>query len=149
MHGSAIRELRQRAGLTQRELAELSGIAQPNIAAYENGTRRPSDRMLARLEAAAKPRPSTALAAHRSEVEGLLRQHKALRARIFGSVAREEDRPGSDLDLLVRFAPGASLFDQVGLAQDLEDLLGIDVDVVSEGGLTDRHAEIRAQARPL
>jgi len=147
--GTAIRELRQRAGLTQRELAELSGVAQPNIAAYENGSRRPSAAMLERLTAAAKPRPSSALADHRSEVEALLRDHRALGAKVFGSVARNEDRPGSDLDLLVTFRSDASLFDQIDLAYDLERLLGVHVDVVSEGGLTERHAEIRAEARPL
>jgi len=43
---------------------------------------------------------------------------------VFGSVARGEARPGSDLDLLVEFEPGASLIDHVGLSQDLEELLG-------------------------
>jgi uncharacterized protein len=69
--------------------------------------------------------------------------------RVFGSVASGEDVPGSDLDLLVRFAPGASLFDQVGLAQDLEDVLGVRVDVVSQAGSREGHDQIRAQARSL
>ncbi len=144
-----VTEIRRRAGLTQKQLADLSGVAQPNIAAYENGTRRPSAKMLARLAAAAKPRPSVALAAHRTEVKELALRHRALDVRVFGSTARGDDRPGSDLDLLVTFGPDASLFDQVGLAQDIEDLLGIRVDVVSEGGLGRDHDEIRAQARAL
>ena len=135
--------------MTQRDLAEASRVPQPNIAAFENGSRRPSAQMLERLHAAARPRPSTAPAQHRSEVERVLREHKAVSAKVFGSVARDEDRPGSDLDLLVAFETGASLFDQVGLAQDLEDLLGVHVDVLSEGGLTEQHAEIRAEARRL
>lgn len=147
--GQEVRRIRERSGLTQRELAERSGVAQPNIAAYERGTRRPSAAMLTRLAETARPRPSTALAEHRSEVEALLRQHKALGAKVFGSVARNEDRPGSDLDLLVAFRPDASLFDQVDLAYDLERLLDVEVDVVSEGGLTERHADITAEARPL
>lgn len=144
-----VRRIRERAGLTQRELALRSGVAQPNIAAYERGTRRPSAAMLTRLAETAKPRPSTALAAHRSEIEALLRQHKALGARVFGSVARGEDRSGSDLDLLVEFRPDASLFDQAELEHDLQDLLGVDVDIVSDAGLREQHQGIREQAVPL
>jgi len=144
-----VAQIRKRAGLTQKELADLSGVAQPNIAAYENGTRRPSAKMLKRLAEAAKPRPSAVLATHRAQVKRLAQQHKATNVRVFGSVARGDDRPGSDLDLLVKFAPGASLFDQIGLAQDLEEALGVHVDVISEGGLRSAHDEIRAQARPL
>lgn len=146
---SRVTQIRKRAGLTQNQLADLSGVAQPNIAAYEKGTRRPSVTMLARLEAAAKPRPSTMLAKHKTEIKELASLHKALDIKVFGSVARGEDHPGSDLDLLVRFAPDASLFDQAGLAQDIEDILGVHVDVVSEGGLRAGHDEIKTQARPL
>ena len=145
----SVAQIRRRAGLTQRQLADLSGVAQPNIAAYEKGTRRPSAKMLERLEAVAKPRPSTVLSKYKAEIEKLGRLHKALDIRVFGSVARGDDGPGSDVDLLVRFAPDASLFDQAGLAQDIEDLLGVHVDVISEAGLRPGHDEIRAQARPL
>lgn len=135
--------------MSQQQLADLSGVAQPNIAAYEKGSRRPSAKMLARLAAAARPRPSVALAAHRGQVVSLGRIHHALDMRVFGSVARGDDVPGSDLDLLVRFAPDASIFDQIGLAQALEDVLGVRVDVVSQAGLRESHDQIRAQARPL
>ena len=142
-------EIRRSAGLTQKQLAELSGVAQSNVAAYETGSRRPSAKMLARLIAAAKPRPSLALATHRAEITSLARLHKAVDIKVFGSVARGDDVPGSDVDLLVRFSPDASLFDQVQLAQEIQDLLGVRVDVVSEAGLRESHDEIRAQARPL
>jgi predicted nucleotidyltransferase len=141
--------MRRRAGLTQKQLADLSGVAQSNIAAYETGTRRPSPKMLKRLAEAARPRPSAALAKHRKQVLELAKMHKALEVKVFGSVARKQDRPGSDLDLLVRFSPDASLFDQAELAQDVEDLLGIRVDVVSDGGLRVGHDAIREEARPL
>lgn len=55
--------------------------------------------------------------------------------RAFGSVARGEARPGSDLDLLVDLDPGRSLLDLVGFELDLEELLGIEVDVVTEPSL--------------
>ncbi len=142
-------EIRRRAGLTQQQLADLSGVAQPNLAAYEKGTRTPSPKMLARLRAAAKPRPSLVIAKHRAEIAEIADRHKVTDIKVFGSVARGEDRPGSDLDLLVRFASGASLFDQAELVQDLEDALGITVDVVSEGGLREGHDHICRDARPL
>jgi len=105
--------------------------------------------MLERLAAAAVPRPSRPLARHRAEVLALAARHHARDVRVFGSVARDEDRPGSDIDLLVSFDPGASLFDQIELSHELQELLGVGVDVVSEGGLREHHDEIRRQARPL
>lgn len=54
---------------------------------------------------------------------------------IFGSYARSEEKEGSDIDVLVRFGEGASLFDLVGLGYYLEDIFGVPVDVVSERAL--------------
>jgi hypothetical protein len=65
-------------------------------------------------------------------------RHHAIRVRVFGSVARGDDRPDSDIDLLVDFAPDSSLFDLMQMARELEELLGHPVDVVSTGGLKDR-----------
>lgn len=135
--------------MTQAALARASGVPQPNIAAYESGARTPSPTTMERLRAAAAPRPSTALADHREQVSALVRQHKADRPRVFGSVARGDDRSGSDLDLLVAFTPDASLFDLVELQEDLQDLLGVKVDVVSEGALRPGAERLIAEARPL
>jgi uncharacterized protein len=77
-----------------------------------------------------------------------LRRH-ASRVRVFGSVARGDAGPFSDVDLLVDFEAEASLLDQVGLTQDLEALLGIPVDVISTGGLQPRHHRIREEAIDL
>jgi predicted nucleotidyltransferase len=55
---------------------------------------------------------------------------------VFGSWARGEQQPGSDLDLLVDMEPGRSLLDFVAIKQDLEDLLGCRVDVVTERSLS-------------
>jgi uncharacterized protein with HEPN domain/predicted nucleotidyltransferase len=54
---------------------------------------------------------------------------------IFGSYARGEEKEGSDIDVLVRFGEGASLFELVGIGDYLEDLFGVPVDVVSERGI--------------
>ena len=65
-------------------------------------------------------------------------QYGAYNVRIFGSVARGEADEKSDIDLLVNMESGRSLFDLGGLLSDLEDLLGCNVDVVTEDGLRDR-----------
>ncbi len=72
----------------------------------------------------------------REEILRIAAQHGATRIRVFGSIARGEARPDSDVDLLVRMERGRSLFDLVGLWQDLEELLGRKVDVISEGGMS-------------
>ncbi len=68
---------------------------------------------------------------------------------MFGSTARGEDRPDSDLDLLVDFDQGSSLFDILHLTRELEDLLGRSVDVVSTGGLKLRDHHILEQSIEL
>ncbi len=62
----------------------------------------------------------------------------AYNVRIFGSVARGEADEKSDIDILVDLEPGRSLFDLGGLLMDLQDLLGHNVDVVTERGLRER-----------
>ena len=70
--------------------------------------------------------------------------------RVFGSVARGESGPGSDVDLLVDLEPGRSLLDLGGLPMDLRGLLGAEVDVVTPRGLKPRNAKrILAESVPL
>ena len=90
---------------------------------------------MARLRAAARPRPSVVLAEHRSDILRLVHQHRAVDSRVFGSVARGTDSSGSDLDLVVRFTPDASMYDLVELREELQDLLGVPVDLISEAAL--------------
>ncbi|HET6246980.1 MAG TPA: nucleotidyltransferase family protein [Tepidisphaeraceae bacterium] len=86
----------------------------------------------------------------REEITRLAAEYGAHDVRIFGSVARGDATEESDLDLLVRFEPGRSLLDQGGLLMDLRELLGIKVDVISEGTLSGRFGEIvRREAIPL
>lgn len=128
-----VRKRRQRAGISQRELAARTGIAQPNISAYESGRLKPSAATLARIEAATRIRPSELVATMRSEIAAVASRHKASDVRVFGSAATATDSADSDLDLLVHFSDDASLYDQVGLTQELVELLGIAVDVISDG----------------
>jgi predicted nucleotidyltransferase len=77
-------------------------------------------------------------------------RHGAKEVRVFGSVARGEAKPESDIDLLVTLEPGRSLLDLGGLLMDLQDLLGSEVDVVTESGLRPRiRARVLAEARTL
>lgn len=90
------------------------------------------------------------LQARRSELIALAARHKADNLRVFGSVARGEAREDSDIDLLVHFRPGASLFDLVHLIEDASRLVERKVDVVSDGGLSPYLRErILGEARPL
>lgn len=78
---------------------------------------------------------------HRDEIMRLAREHGAYNLRLFGSAARGDERPDSDLDLLVEMEAGRSLMDRVALKQDLEDLLQREVDVVTERSLHPRLRE--------
>ena len=87
--------------------------------------------------------------ARRDEIRALVRQHRGRSAALFGSVARGEDTAVSDIDFLVDFEAGSSLFDLLHLQDELAALLGCPVDVVSLGGLKPRDAHIRSEALPL
>lgn len=77
-------------------------------------------------------------------------EHHARSPRIFGSTARGEDEPGSDLDLLVDFSDEATLLDEVGLRIELTDLLGAPVDVIAADTLRRELRErVLSEAVPL
>jgi len=80
----------------------------------------------------------TELRSRRSEILDVARARGASRVRVFGSVARGDATEASDIDFLVDLEDGRSLFDLGGLLMDLRDLLGRDVDVVTEAGLRSR-----------
>lgn len=143
-----LRSRRTRAGLSQGELALRSGIAQPNIAAYERGRRRPSASTQARLERALRPRPSDALREHRDEIVRILARHGMTNVRVFGSAATSVDDSESDLDLLVDAADDLDLLDIIDAADEIERLVTVPVDIVTSRALTAGH-EIAATAVPV
>ncbi len=76
------------------------------------------------------------LRARRTELLALANTYKAENVRVFGSVARGEANENSDVDLLVHFRPGASLFDLMDLQEASTALLNTKVDVISDRGLS-------------
>lgn len=81
---------------------------------------------------------TAAVLARKNDILEIAAKHGARNIRIFGSVVRGEARLDSDVDFLVDMEPGRTLFDMGGLLMDLRDLLGLEVDVVTEQGLKPR-----------
>jgi predicted nucleotidyltransferase len=90
------------------------------------------------------------LKAKREDILRLARQWGAHDVRVFGSVARGDAGPQSDVDFLVRFEDGRSLLDHGGLLMDLRDLLGCEVDVVDDDAMRPRFRDrVLKEAVPL
>jgi predicted nucleotidyltransferase len=84
------------------------------------------------------------------QLHELLSSHGASNPAVFGSVARDQATPGSDVDLLVDLPAGTSLFDRVNLKSALEDLLLTRVDLIRRRNLKpDLKAMVEAEAIPL
>ena len=93
---------------------------------------------------------SETLERSRTAILSIAKKHGASNVRVFGSFARDEAHPESDLDLLVDMAPDRSLLDTVALAQELQSALGRKVEIVTEGALYwVLKRRILKEARPL
>ncbi|WP_088283780.1 helix-turn-helix domain-containing protein [Kineosporia sp. A_224] len=150
-----LKEARTRAGLSQVELARRAGVTQSVISAYESGKRQPALPTLMDLVRASgmdlvvqvEPVPAhrgplggplgRRVEEHREALKAAAAQHGITNLRVFGSVARGDEGPSSDVDLLADFADDVGLF-AVGRARAaLEGLLGAEVDLVPERALKD------------
>jgi len=167
--GVLLRQARANAHLSQSDVARRAQIAQSVVSAYESGRREPALSTLDRLVAATghhlvvelEPDPGVPPGLPNTPLGRRLRQRrKALVAtaarfggsnlRVFGSVARGEDRPDSDVDVLVDLAPGTGLVGLGTLERELSGVLGVRVDVAPCDSLR-RHVKEEAdrEAIPL
>jgi predicted nucleotidyltransferase len=95
-------------------------------------------------------KPSVALERKREAVREVASRYRAANPRVFGSVVKGIDQDGSDLDLLVDALPGATLFDLGGLQVELEELLGVSVDLLTPQDLPPKvRALVLAEAKPV
>ena len=151
--GALLRKARKRAGLSQAELAARAGVTQSVISTYESGHRQPAIPALAALIDAAgyelvmglrrQPRRLGQMSGpvgrqvrrRRHDLVAAAAAHGVRNLRVFGSVARGEDRPDSDVDLLADLPPGLSLFKLGRVEADLEAILGSRVDLIPAADL--------------
>ena len=95
-------------------------------------------------------RPSQALRQHREAVCLAATRYRVVNPRVFGSALRRDDHDGSDLDLLVDTLAGTTLLDLGGLQDELQELLGVSVDVLTLKDLPIKFRDIVVQeARPI
>jgi len=146
--GALLRKARRRTGLSQVELAMRAGVTQSVISAYESGHRQPAIPALAALVDAAgyelvmdvrrQPRRLGRLSGpvgrrvrrRRHDLIAAAAAHGVRNLRVFGSVARGEDRPDSDVDLLADLPPDLGLFELGRVEAELEAILGSRVDLI-------------------
>jgi uncharacterized protein len=151
--GELLRDARQRAGLSQVQVARRAGVTQSVVSAYESGAREPSLATLRRLVAATGMELAVGIRdeppllnrlrgpvgqrvrRHRHEVTQIAARRGASNVRLFGSVARGEETEDSDVDVLVDLAPVVGFFELGRLERELTDLLGVRVEVVPAGDL--------------
>jgi uncharacterized protein len=150
--GALLRHARQRAGLTQTELAQRAGITQSVVSAYESDHRQPALSTLAALVQATgfdldvrvTPRKGMSrlngpvgrlVRKHRQDLVTTAANHGITNVRLFGSVARGEDRPDSDVDLLVDMPAGIGLLGIGRARADLEKILGAPIDLIPADAL--------------
>lgn len=95
-------------------------------------------------------KPSLAFDQNRDAIKAVIARYTVHNPRLFGSAAAGLDHDGSDLDLLVDALPGTTLMDLCGLQHDLEELLGLPVDVRTPQDISQRYREkILSNARPI
>jgi uncharacterized protein len=170
---ATIRRVRADADLSQVDLAGLAGTSQPALARYETGAALPTLPTLERLLSACGRQlrieaPPMVDSARASSVRGQLgphaatmrrqrrrlldaaRRHGVSKLRVFGSLARGDAGPGSDIDLLVDLRAGRTLVDLAGFQREAAEILDLPVDVATLDMLKDRvRAEVLAEALPL
>jgi len=95
-------------------------------------------------------KPSLALETNRVAIRTVVERHRACNARVFGSVLYVNDHEGSDLDILIDTTPHTTLMDVAKIQVELEELLGVSVDVLTPRALPDKfRGQVLAEAIPI
>jgi len=95
-------------------------------------------------------KPSLALDTHRASIREVVARHRAGNARVFGSVVHGNDHEGSDLDILIDPTPHTTLMDVAAIQVELEQLLGVSVDVLTPKALPENfRSTVLAEAVPV
>jgi predicted nucleotidyltransferase len=150
-YGRWVRARRLLIGMSQRELAAASGVPQPTIASLETGKRTVGAVTRRKLDGALVTTPSNAVAVKTGDVVEAFARYGQPRPQVFGSVARGDDTPESDVDFLVHLNRPFGLVSLLGLVAELEEILTFPVDVVDDRDPDDSPAleRARAEAVPL
>lgn len=143
-----LRSARLAAGLTQAKLARRAGTSQSRLSSYENGVITPNPSTRARLLRATRRLPSEIVDENRDAIISVAAENGLSNVRVFGSVARLDDTVESDIDLLVTPNEGTSLTDLSGFLEEVENITGFDVDVLSDR-VVPPDSEIRREALAL
>lgn len=169
-----VRRARVGAGLSQAQLADRAGTSQPALARYESGATLPTLPTLERLlsacgrqlqlhavRASEPSAPTTSmrgqlgprarkLRQHRRRLHDAARRRGVRRVRVFGSLARGDETPASDIDFLVDLEPGRTLLDLAAFRREAQEILEMPVDVATPDILKERiRAEVESEAVPL
>jgi predicted nucleotidyltransferase/DNA-binding XRE family transcriptional regulator len=155
--GTLLREARKASRLSQTEVARRANIAQSVISAYESDQREPSMATFQRLVEATGHRlvisldrdPSVRFGLPDTRLGRRIRQHRkalltcaarrgATNVRVFGSVARGEERPDSDVDFVVDVSDKTGLFTLASLEREFSNILGVHVDLAASSELRPR-----------
>lgn len=144
-----VRRARTDAGLSQRELASLARVNQPNLAAIESGSREPSDELLSRILRAARLRPSIPLELFAARIRALGPRYGVSEIRVFGSAARGTDTERSDVDLLVAATDQVDFLALAAFREEVAEIIGFPVDAIIDDPDDDIVRLIRREAVPL
>ncbi len=110
---------------------------------------------LGRVTATPRPQPvegarlRALVETRKDDIEALAHRYGISNVRLFGSVARGDSGPASDIDFLVDLPRNATLFDLAGFRRELKAMLGVDVDVVSSRALLPRDRDVLEEAITL
>lgn len=171
---TTLRRIRTESNISQADLAARAGTSQPALARYETGVALPTLPTLERLLSACgrelqieaprsteKSARATSMRGHLGPRAAKLRHHRRAlldaaqkrglsKVRVFGSLARGEDGPESDIDFLVDLKAGRTLIDLAGFRHEATEILDIPVDIATVDMLKERiRDEVLAEALPI